>query len=347
MGFGPHQLSSSELAALIVAERENEPFLAYRDGAGDLRFVPLAGRRRLTVGRAEGNDVVLGWDPQVSRAHAQLECAAGVWMLVDDGRSRNGCYVDGTRVQGRARLADGSMLRFGGTSVLFRAPAHGVETTVPATAASLVRLTQAERRVLVALCRPLLGTDRLGPPASNREIGERLSLSAAGVKTHIRSLFAKLEIDDLPQNRKGRRARAARHRDGPRHDARRPRLTGRGLARASPFVSGQPRGRTPAYAPMACAGDIAVLELHPARGLRRRLGDGAVIGRDGACDVQLPDPLVSRRHAVVLGTCGGTFIEDLGSANGLFLNGDRCTRTLALRCGDIVQLGATIWKVVG
>ena len=202
MGFAPHSLSSSELAALIVAERENEPFLAYRDGGGDLRFVPLAGRTRLTVGRAEGNDIVLAWDPQVSRAHAQLECAGGVWMLVDDGMSRNGCWVDGTRVQGRARVANGSMLRFGGTSILFRGPAGGIDTTVAANAASLARLTEAERRVLVALCAPLLGADRLGPPASNREIGERLSLSPAGVKTHIRALFAKLDIEDLPQNRK-------------------------------------------------------------------------------------------------------------------------------------------------
>ena len=74
--------------------------------------------------------------------------------------------------------------------------------------ASLVRLTAAERRVLVALCQPLLGSGAVGPPYSNREIGELLSLSPGGVKTHIRALFAKLEIEDLPQNRK--RAELAR-----------------------------------------------------------------------------------------------------------------------------------------
>lgn len=92
---------------------------------------------------------------------------------------------------------------------------------------------------------------------------------------------------------------------------------------------------------------IAVLELHPARGLRRGLRDGAVIGRDSTCDVQLADPLVSRRHAVVLSTAQETVIEDLGSANGLYLNGDRCRRTVALRAGDVIQLGTTVWKVVG
>jgi pSer/pThr/pTyr-binding forkhead associated (FHA) protein len=91
---------------------------------------------------------------------------------------------------------------------------------------------------------------------------------------------------------------------------------------------------------------IAVLELHPARGLRRGLGAGAVIGRDGGCDVRLDDPLVSRRHAVVVSCAGELFIEDLGSANGLFVNGDRRRRTLALRDGDVIQLGTTVWKVV-
>jgi pSer/pThr/pTyr-binding forkhead associated (FHA) protein len=208
VGFALHSLSAPELAALMAAERAGEPFLAFREGSGDLRFASLAGVQRLTVGRMPANDVVLGWDPQVSRVHAQLEYAGGTWLLVDDGLSRNGCFVDGERVQGRARLGDGAMLRFGGTSVLFRAPAQTAESTVAASAAALVRLSEADRRVLVALCEPLLRPGNTPVPASNREIGERLHLSLSGVKTHIRTLFAKLEVEDLPQNRK--RAELAR-----------------------------------------------------------------------------------------------------------------------------------------
>jgi DNA-binding NarL/FixJ family response regulator len=61
--------------------------------------------------------------------------------------------------------------------------------------------------VLVALCAPLLGPG-VAAPAANGEIAERLSLSPAGVKTHIRALFSKLDVEDLPQNRK--RAELAR-----------------------------------------------------------------------------------------------------------------------------------------
>jgi pSer/pThr/pTyr-binding forkhead associated (FHA) protein len=208
MGFAPHSLTASELAALMAVEGHGEPFLAFREGTGDLRFSPLKGAQRLSVGRTEGNDVVLSWDPQVSRVHAQLENAGGMWLLVDDGLSRNGCFVNGERVRGRTLLTDGAMLRFGGTSVLFRAPGHGVDSTVAASAAALVRVTEAERRVLVALCEPLLRPGTAATPASNREIGERVNLSLGGVKTHIRTLFAKLDVEELPQNRK--RAELAR-----------------------------------------------------------------------------------------------------------------------------------------
>ena len=43
---------------------------------------------------------------------------------------------------------------------------------------------------------------RLPPQFRNREIASELHLTPDGVKTHIRSLFAKLEIEDLPQYRK-------------------------------------------------------------------------------------------------------------------------------------------------
>jgi len=203
-----HSLSPSELEALLAAEREGGPFLSYRDGAGDLRITALGHRERLTLGRDPGNDIVMDWDAEVSRTHAELVRVGGAWTITDDGLSRNGCWVNGERVPGRRRLADGDALRFGHTVVLFRAPVAGGDSTAAAGAASLVRLTEAERRVLVELCRPLLESGVVGAPASNGEIAERLFLSPSGVKTHIRSLFVKLDVDDLPQNRK--RAELAR-----------------------------------------------------------------------------------------------------------------------------------------
>ncbi len=39
-------------------------------------------------------------------------------------------------------------------------------------------------------------------PATNQQIGEELHLSVDAVKTHMRALFEKLEVGDLPQNQK-------------------------------------------------------------------------------------------------------------------------------------------------
>ena len=198
MGFPPHSLTASKLAALRSAERQGQPFLAFKDGADELRIEPLGEVDRFTIGRSENSRLALTWDPEVSRTHAQLELVGDDWTLVDDGLSRNGSFVNGERAVGRRRLEDGDMMRIGRTPILFRHPGVITESTVVADQAGLVRISEAQRRVLVALCRPL-ASDPRAVPATNREIAEELHLSQNGVKTHIRALFAKIGIDELPQ----------------------------------------------------------------------------------------------------------------------------------------------------
>jgi hypothetical protein len=100
--------------------------------------------------------------------------------------------VNGERIVGRRRLNDGDMMRIGRTPVLFRNPGTVSDTTVVADQAGLVRVSEAQQRVLVALCRPLATGGGWAVPATNRQIAEELHLSQNGVKTHIRALFAKL-----------------------------------------------------------------------------------------------------------------------------------------------------------
>jgi FHA domain/Bacterial regulatory proteins, luxR family len=202
IGFAPHSLSPSELEALLETERRGVPFIAHKDGAGRLCLFSLDGLEQATIGRLDHNQLALSWDPEVSRTHAQLELIGGDWMLADDGLSRNGSFVNGERVPGRRRLVDGDLLRMGKTALVFRAPRASAESTVAAGNAPLVRLTEAELRVLVALARPMVEPGAPNVPASNTEIAASLQLSLAGVKTHLRALFAKLGIEDLPQYRK-------------------------------------------------------------------------------------------------------------------------------------------------
>lgn len=63
-------------------------------------------------------------------------------------------------------------------------------------------LTPTQRRILTALCRPLVQAGGLAPPASNREIAEVVHLSVEGVKAQLRTLTERFGVADLPQNRK-------------------------------------------------------------------------------------------------------------------------------------------------
>jgi FHA domain len=194
-----------ELQALIEVERAGSPFVHWRDGAGEQRILLLGGERpRVTVGRREGSDIPLSWDPEVSRAHALLEQVGEDWTLLDDGMSRNGSYVNGSRVHGRQRLKDGDRMCFGDTHVAYRQPAsdRGSESTARAPESpSTVPLTETQRKVLIALCRPVV-TSSSTIAATNPQIASEVYLSVDAVKAHLRALFERFGLGDLPQNEK-------------------------------------------------------------------------------------------------------------------------------------------------
>jgi hypothetical protein len=180
------------------------PFLVYRDSDGEQHVVVLeTAASRITVGRGKANDVALTWDLEVSRLHAQLERVGPEWTVVDDGLSRNGTWVNGERLSGRHRLLDGDSLRFGGTSILYHDPRRGEPpTAVAADLPSMIQLSEAQRRVLTALCRPYKHGSPYATPATNQQIAEELFLSVDAVKTHLRGLFQKFGVEGLPQNQK-------------------------------------------------------------------------------------------------------------------------------------------------
>lgn len=64
------------------------------------------------------------------------------------------------------------------------------------------------------------------------------------------------------------------------------------------------------------------------------------------CDVVLDDPKVSRTHARFAADSRGSFVEDLGSAHGVTVNGERITRR-PLERGDVVLVGSTRFDVFG
>ncbi|MBA3866293.1 MAG: FHA domain-containing protein [Solirubrobacterales bacterium] len=190
----------------MEAEREGRPFLVFRDGEDRQEIVAVApGASELWVGRGESADLRLHWDEEVSSLHAQIEVVRDECTLVDDGLSRNGSFVNEERVHGRRHLRDGDTIRFGRTAVRYRRPNTdgGAEETAIATetpAAALI--SPAQRKVLLVLCRPYKDGAGFATPATNQEIGTALHLSVDAVKTHMRALFERLGVGDLPQNQK-------------------------------------------------------------------------------------------------------------------------------------------------
>lgn len=70
-----------------------------------------------------------------------------------------------------------------------------------------------------------------------------------------------------------------------------------------------------------------------------------LFGRDLANDIAIGDPEVSRRHARFFRQEDDFFIEDLGSTNGTFLNGERISSPKQLRAGDVITFGENIVMV--
>ncbi|MCX6393759.1 MAG: DUF3662 and FHA domain-containing protein [Solirubrobacterales bacterium] len=92
----------------------------------------------------------------------------------------------------------------------------------------------------------------------------------------------------------------------------------------------------PAVAPAAGGATLSaggqLIELSP---------NGTVLGRSRSCDVVLEDPNASRQHAKVQMTGADWTVEDLGSTNGVDVNGSRISGPTRLATGDLIRLGHT------
>ena len=71
-----------------------------------------------------------------------------------------------------------------------------------------------------------------------------------------------------------------------------------------------------------------------------------VLGRSRSCAVRIDEETVSRSHALLSLRNGQAMVRDLGSSNGLFVNGQRTFREAALRNGDVIGLGSATLSLV-
>ncbi len=92
---------------------------------------------------------------------------------------------------------------------------------------------------------------------------------------------------------------------------------------------------------------LRILEPAEHQGELYQLGEELTVGRGGGCGIVLPDDhYVSTVHARLFQRGNDVFVEDLGSRNGTYVNGDPLTTPTRLRRGDRVQFGQTVAEVV-
>jgi FHA domain-containing protein len=122
-----------------------------------------------------------------------------------------------------------------------------------------------------------------------------------------------------------------------------------GAAPAEPEPTGE-HGETMIYSSSArVRGEVEQAQAaRPSRALLRIAGRrlplpprGATIGRSRDCDIVLDDTGISRRHAEIKPAGEGWTVADLGSTNGLLLNGRTLRGSASLQPGDRVELGST------
>jgi hypothetical protein len=86
-----------------------------------------------------------------------------------------------------------------------------------------------------------------------------------------------------------------------------------------------------------------IMRTGPTPGKVFELGKNEIyIGRDVSNDIVVNDSEVSRKHARLVIQAGGLVVEDLGSTNGTFVNGQRLMGPHVLRPGEMIMLGENI-----
>ena len=147
--------------------------MASLEGMGNERYDLI--KDVVTIGRDSTSDIVVGTDPRVSRAHAELRLTDGNWFVVDLD-SRNGTEVNG-RLVSRHPLRDGDLLRVGSTALTYVAGIDANATEIGTASGEVIvpDLSERERQILMCVAQGL----------TDRDIGDQLHISISTVRSHL------------------------------------------------------------------------------------------------------------------------------------------------------------------
>jgi RND superfamily putative drug exporter len=332
--------------------------LRVTEGAALGRELELDGE--LVIGRSTGGDDALD-DPEISRRHARITRDPDGRLLIEDLGSANGTWINGERIDGPRTLRPGDTVRMGQTTFVVSdprgqepAPTRIGRVDVPTRMSATVSGGEALRVTAgAALGRRIeLGSELLIGRAGDEE--GRLADDAEVSRRHARIARdpgGRLVIEDLGSAN-------GTWVDGERLTGPRPLSPGDTITvgRTTLEVVGHDATSDGAaldtlapslVRPHGGGEQLRVFDGH-ALGKRFDLGQEFVLGRLAGEDATLgADRKMSRRHArITRGPAGELIIEDLGSANGTWVNGRRIDKPQGLEPGDRIVVGTTGLEVV-
>lgn len=90
---------------------------------------------------------------------------------------------------------------------------------------------------------------------------------------------------------------------------------------------------------------LVVIQPRERKGATFAVNGEIRIGRSAGCNISVPDDtFVSTMHARLYSYDGYTWVEDLNSTNGTYVNGGQLNAPRPLTKGDRLQIGSTIWE---
>lgn len=313
--------------------------------------------------------------PMVSRRHADLRWLNGGWLLTDNN-STYGTYVNGARAAPDQPLAAGDSLRFGTDGPVVRVVWFESEIAATRQPKPLAaERADPEKKSKAEL--PTETTNSSLPTTTallHFESGKRLDFPLTKPQVWLGrdpSCDVVFDSSSVTVSRKHAVISAENNRffltdngsfngtfvNGERISSKSPitfeDLFQLGLGGPVVRLVVPPEGRTGIVEPAQVSDKTEVFRLDHRAGQTHARSDAsklqllmsfdlgvagkALIGRDAACDIRLDGLQISKRHAQIVADTNGFTIEDLGSTNGVFVNGERISRRV-LSEGDLVQI---------
>jgi pSer/pThr/pTyr-binding forkhead associated (FHA) protein len=317
-------------------------------------------------------------DPNISRMHAEIELIDGRYVLRDSGSSGGTLFAD-QKIAREQPLVSGSTIKMGNTELVFTVAEEITQFTAGTEVAHFPGDPDTGdvkvRSVTVDAMRP--GETMLDAGgADDDRLSAWLAVASGPLKGQICQLSAdrttigrdgsnQLVVND-PAVSRSHAVVIARDNDLVLIDlgsAGGTKVNGRSVSgktvgngarlrvgdteieliaidsAAPPVHSVNEADRTVLDSPTS--GGVAVVRSGQDAGLTFNLEDGDnLVGRDRNSAVELSDPAVSRRHAIIRSQPGGYVVYDLASKTGTYIDGTRVAGA-RLKTGDRIAIGHT------